>query len=219
MPPGKCIFNERWLKHPEYVSWLECGTDKYSAKCNICLKIFDISNMGEPAIRSHGKGSKHKQLLEQKKAAGGCTIRDFFSGSSKANEGQGSTAAPTPTQPKPSTAPLTSFVSRNDCLTSEVLWTLKVVNSHNSFNSCTDVSSLFAQMFPDSEIAKHFSCGERKCAYMCNYGIAPYFKHQLMKKNSDEDGYVLLFDESLNQNTKNKQMDIHARIWEKDQVL
>ena len=32
---------------------------------------------------------KHKQLLEQKKAAGGCTIRDFFSGSSKANEGQG----------------------------------------------------------------------------------------------------------------------------------
>ena len=85
MPPGKCIFNERWLKHPEYVSWLECGTDKYSAKCNICRKIFDISNMGEPAIRSHGKGSKHKQLLEQKKAAGGCTIRDFFSGSSKAN--------------------------------------------------------------------------------------------------------------------------------------
>ena len=37
-------------------------------------------------------------------------------------------------------ADLSSFVSRNDCLRAEVLWELKVVNSHFSYNSCTDVA-------------------------------------------------------------------------------
>ena len=68
---------------------------------------------------------------------------------------------------------------------------------HYYFNSCGDIQLLFSEMFPDSEIAKQFRCGERKCAYLCKYGIAPYLK-QLLKKNiNGEDGFVLLFDESL----------------------
>lgn len=55
MPPGKCIFNERWLKQTEYASWLERNADKYRARFKLCMKTFEISNIGEPAIRSHKK--------------------------------------------------------------------------------------------------------------------------------------------------------------------
>ena len=58
-------------------------------------------------------------------------------------------------------ADLSSFVSRNDCLRVEVLWALKIVNSHFSYNSCTDVAKVFQAMFPDSEIARLFSFGEK----------------------------------------------------------
>ena len=66
-------------------------------------------------------------------------------------------------------------------------------------------------MFPDSQIASKFTCGERKTAYLCVFGIAPYFI-DLMK--SEINGpYVVLFDESLNKKHQKKQMDIHVRYW------
>lgn len=58
---------------------------------------------------------------------------------------------------------------------------------------------LFSAMFPDSDIAKNFSCGQTKCAYICAYGLAPHFKGLLTNKlKSGDENYVLLFDESLN---------------------
>ena len=71
-------------------------------------------------------------------------------------------------------------------------------------------------MFPDSEIAKQFSCGEKKCAYLCNFGIAPYFKQLLKDTLHNQQSYILLFDESLNKKTYNKQVDIHCRLWGDD---
>ncbi|XP_070554389.1 uncharacterized protein [Ptychodera flava] len=239
MPPGKCVFNDLWLKQPEYLGWLERAQDKSSAKCKLCEKTFDVSNMGEAALKSHAKGVKHQALVGQKQKASGLKIKDFFAQSS--SDVKSSTYSKPSTSSsdfltshsqlsmssamsfkmpsiKPVTSSLTAFVSKNDVLRAEVLWTLKVVKSHYSFNSCGDIQQLFSRMFPDSEIAKQFTCGERKCAYLCNYGIAPYFKQLLTKKINDEDGFVLLFDESLNHKTRKKQMDFHARIWEDEKV-
>jgi len=53
---------------------------------------------------------------------------------------------------------------------------LKVANSHYSFKSSEDAGQLFKRMFPDSQIATQFGCGENKCAYLCSFGLAPYFK-------------------------------------------
>ena len=69
-----------------------------------------------------------------------------------------------------------NFVTKSDVLEAEVLWALKCVKSHYSFKSCEDISKLFRMMFSDSERAKQFTYGERKCAYICNFGIAPYFQ-------------------------------------------
>ena len=34
----------------------------FEAKCKVCLKAFDVSNMGESALKSREKGKKHIYL-------------------------------------------------------------------------------------------------------------------------------------------------------------
>ena len=73
-------------------------------------------------------------------------------------------------------------------------------------------------MFPDSDIVKKFTCGEKKASYLSCFGIAPHFKSLLKEKVKSSNGYVLLFDESLNHELQKKQMDFHVRIWNHDKV-
>ena len=67
-------------------------------------------------------------------------------------------------------------------------------------------------MFPDSEIARKFTCGEKKTAYMSVFGIGDHLKKAAL---SEVNGlFVLLFDESLNKKMQDKQLDIHVRYWD-----
>ena len=59
-----------------------------------------------------------------------------------------------------------------------------------------------------------------KSAYVINHGPAPHFKSLLSQKlNSDGCEFVLLFDESMNSKTQNKQMDFHVHLWEGQEVV
>ncbi|KAK9965393.1 hypothetical protein ABG768_004486, partial [Culter alburnus] len=60
---GKCKFSEGWLENPKYKAWLAKDL-KWTKKaiCKLCVKSFDISNMGEAAIVSHMLGQKHRRL-------------------------------------------------------------------------------------------------------------------------------------------------------------
>ena len=50
--------------------------------------------------------------------------------------------------------------------------------------------------------------------------ISPLFFAKLLKeKVNEEDAFVLLFDESLNFITKNKQLDVFVRFWDGDKVV
>ena len=63
-----------------------------------------------------------------------------------------------------------------------------------------------------------FSCGERKCAYLSTFGLAPYFLSLLTSKVKSEKEYVLLFDECLNRELHSKQLDIHIRFWDAGEI-
>ncbi len=54
---------------------------------------------------------------------------------------------------------------------------------------------VFAAMFPDSQLAKSFTCGENKTAYVAKYGIASFIKKELSCSVSEKP-YVVMFDES-----------------------
>ncbi|KAJ8348774.1 hypothetical protein SKAU_G00273630 [Synaphobranchus kaupii] len=72
-------------------------------------------------------------------------------------------------------------------------------------------------MFPDSQIVNTFTCGKDKTAYITRFGLAPYIKKELIS-NVNTGTFVLMFDESLNNSTKTKQLDVHVRYWEGDHV-
>lgn len=61
---GKCKFSDGWLDTPKYKAWLvkELKWTK-KAKCQLYVKSFEISNMGEAAIVSHMLGQKHRRLV------------------------------------------------------------------------------------------------------------------------------------------------------------
>ena len=195
---------------PEYSRWIAKGSTPHVARCVLCSKDIDISTMAEGALRSHSRGTKHSNLCA---SASGLAVSSFFQSkpSSTLASSTSASAITLPASQKQST--MSSAVSKTECLKSEVLWTLKVVKSHYSFHSSDDINDLFVTMFPDSAIARQFTCGETKVSYLCTFGLAPYFKSLLTKNVNREDGYVLLFDETLNVKNKMKQMDVHVRFW------
>ena len=116
----------------------------------------DVGNMGVAAVKSHMKSKTHASIS---RSAGSSTqaIRSFFVNpqgvSSRSSDTSGSTL------PSTSHTPLDTAVVTGDVIRAEVLWTLKLVMCHYSFNSCNDISATFRAMFPDSGIAKTFTCG------------------------------------------------------------
>ncbi|XP_035204497.1 uncharacterized protein LOC118179433 [Stegodyphus dumicola] len=70
-------------------------------------------------------------------------------------------------------------------------------------------------MFPDSVIARNVSFSERKFAYLCHFGLKPYFQSLIYDelKNISH----LLFDETLNKRNKKEQLDLHIRYCQSDQ--
>ena len=133
--PGKCSFSNVWLHSDKYKSWLEKTGDNGKAKCAVCNKMFDVSNMGEAALTSHAKGAKHHAAVTAREAS---AITSFFRPPTTPK-----TATVTPAVCSSSTATsslkqgtLSNVVTRNEVLTSEVLWALKVANAHFSYKSC-----------------------------------------------------------------------------------
>ena len=62
-------------------------------------------------------------------------------------------------------------------------------------------------MFPNSPIAKKFSCETGKISYLVNFGLAPFFSEELIRSLMGASCFSISYDESFNSETKNEQMD------------
>jgi hypothetical protein len=60
-------------------------------------------------------------------------------------------------------------------------------------------------------VTSHHSCRS-------NVGLAPYIKKELVNEVQKCGAFVVMFDETLNQTTKTKQMDLHVLYWLNDHV-
>ena len=120
---------------------------------------------------------------------------------------------PKPSSSKPTA--MSNFVTNDEVLSAEIIWTVKTVVSHYSCSSSANTNTLFQKMFPDSAIARKFSCGETKCSYLIQFGLAPYFKEYLSNKIQKPGTiFVVSFDESLNKVLQEEQMDLLLRFWD-----
>ena len=242
----KTLFNEDWLKDSQFSSWIARSIHKDKARCKLCATHFQLGNMGKQALLSHARGKKHQKIIavkvESQKAGTG--LHNFLvprspkenrsvdiqetstrntdspecSNSSPSSENL--TVPPPPREPprnQPSSSQISSYFSKEDVLSAEILWAIKTLVAHYSSNSSAGTDKLFAKTFPDSQIAKHFQCGKTKCSYLINFGFAPYFKEKLMKKlQVPGTKYLISFDESLNKVLQKEQMDIIVRFWDKE---
>ena len=75
---------------------------------------------------------------------------------------------------------LDDLLLKNEVVNAEILWCLKLVAGHLSYNSCINISEIFKIMFSRSDVARQFSLGKTKARYMILYGIAPYCKAELL---------------------------------------
>lgn len=131
--PGKCWFQDNWLDNVDFKDLL-IKLDDHRAKCAICKTVIFLSNMGESALRSHASGKKHVQRLR----TGASTstqqqplITTLMSSPSRRPE-----AAPTPSTTTPHNGELHLIPTKT--LEAEVLWCLKLVESHWSYRSSED---------------------------------------------------------------------------------
>lgn len=216
---GKCYFMDTWLIKDSYKQWLQRSSkgNQY-AYCKFCRKDFSVTSMGEYALKSHSASAKHVQLNDlDSKSKSNCTptLKHFFNQNSLSSSLSSSSSLSAASSSQFSTK---SAFTGDDVLKAEVLHTLNLIEKHHSYSSSSNSSALYRLMFPDSQIAAGFQCGDRKSAYMSTFGIAPYLERMEMKALQRSQQYVLLFDESLNEHLHMKQLDTHVRYWTGDTV-
>ena len=114
----------------------------------------------------------------------------------------------------PSTEPF-SIDDWKEAAEAEILWVLKMVVSHYSFRSTSDLAELFQRIFKNCPVAKIFSIGYDKASYLLCFGIAPYYESQLLEELNESRSYCISFDESMNKDLQQNQMDIHVRYWDR----
>ena len=136
----KCHFHGSWKAALDFSSWLDVADNVHRAYCRTCKNTFDVGNMGVAAVKGHMKSKTHASISG---SAGSSTqaIRSFFVNpqgvSSRSLDTSGSTL------PSPLHTSLDTVVVTGDVIRAEVLWTMKVLMCHYSFNSCNDISVTF----------------------------------------------------------------------------
>lgn len=92
--------------------------------------------------------------------------------------------------------PITQVKSdKSPSMKAELRWLLHSAELSKSFASEDKAANLFRAMFPDSNIAKHFSCGRTKQVYLLNFALAPYFRQKIVDALNNS-FYSVSFDEA-----------------------
>ena len=172
--------------------------------------------MGEYALKSHAAGKAHEKNLSIVKQNTKIFVSDLSSTPAPAT-----LASATHQSPGPSRRTETSVMHNmscishhfgsNDILKAQVLWVMHTISRHLSYSSNENICTIFRSIFPDSMIASKFTCGATKTAYLAIFGLADFFKKALL--HHIKGVFTVLFDESLNNKLKEKQMDLHVRYW------
>ena len=55
----KTLFNKDWLMDKSFSSWIEASISPHQARCKLCCKTFELSNMGRQAVKSHEMSATH----------------------------------------------------------------------------------------------------------------------------------------------------------------
>ena len=222
-----CSFNKSWLLMSEFKDWLQPTSNPHDAYCSFCRKKFSLSNMGQPALRNHMKGQKHKAITKSQSSS----INNFWNPSPLATNTPSTSNSKVVSTAASNTSISSSVVSstpsnsssivllNNAVTTMEIQWCLFAIKMNLS-NRCTaSAAQFFKFMVPNDANIENMSLGRTKVAYTIVHGIAPYVRKELLSELAKSPVYVACFDESLNKISTRGQMDIHVRFWVDNKVI
>jgi len=101
---------------------------------------------------------------------------------------------------------------KDDVLKAEVLFTAFVAEHNIPFLVADHFTKLVKEMFPDSDIAKKFSCMRTKTTHIMNRALAPSFDDEVTKLCQNEK-FSVMIDESNDQGD-NKSMAVLVRVYD-----
>lgn len=104
-----------------------------------------------------------------------------------------------------------TYSLEDQALRADTLQALDCVYSNYSFASANNDNRKFKAMFPDSKIAESYAQGETKTKYVIEFGIAPYFKKNMLKDFVNQP-FTFKFDETTTSQIK-KQYDGYVQFW------
>ena len=205
---GKVASNDCRLSDGRFKLWLKKGQDCNKAVCSSCNNaVIDIATRGVCALTSLTKEPNTKKesgiliLL----------LLCFF----KRNQASVPSASSCSTKQSNARGRVDTMMNAVAVSHAEIRWVMKVVTSHFSYHTCSNLNSLLASMFRDSEIAKSFQMSKTKCSYYTMYGLAPYYKEELIQKVKASPNYSILFNESLKHCLQDEQLDVQICFWDK----
>ena len=150
-----------------------------------------LSSAGRSALTDHSKGKKHMEALNKRNT--------FFTlKCKKKSKSDIESSIVSNELCSNSQSAMQQFVVSTETIKAEIIWVLKSVFCGFCNRSRDELSDLFAEMFPDSDIAKGFKLGKTKAKYIATRDIAPHFKHLLKDNLNKSEVMVNSFDESLN---------------------
>ena len=170
--------------------------------------------MGVSALASYASGKKHQSELSGKNSS--MDIRLLLGASNKSEKSETSDKQTSSTDKQTKSMEKTMdklIINQENTLNAEILWCLRMVLTHKSYNSCNYLTPLFQRMFAGHEVVEHFSLGKTKSRYTILYGTAPEFKKMLFNDVNQSPFFSISFDESLNSELQMYQMDLTLRFW------
>ena len=178
MPNNKSHYRAKWEGQidpngVQFGKWIKRHGEK-SVWCKVCERPISIEGMGKSALSQHAKKSYHRKNQELKRTA----------------EREQNAPVIEELEEEIEEETIDEKIAK-----AEVLWSLLCTEHDFAFIVNDHISQMFVKMFPDSLIAKGYSCSRTKMRYMVTHGTYPTFKLALDQKLR-ENVFSLQIDES-----------------------
>jgi len=184
---GKTSYCLKWEDEFSWIEKVKDAPDK--AHCILCKKTFSIDKCGVSQVKSHSRSDQHKksETLYQSQ-------RTFTTTGSLQSA---------------------KFIltKEEQIIRAETLHALHYVQYNYSYSSSSAQSELYKEMFPDSVIARSFTGGYTKLAYIVKYGLSLYFE-EMVKQDIEGVPFTFKFDETTTKQVV-KQYDGYICYWSK----
>ncbi|KAH8009230.1 hypothetical protein HPB51_013419 [Rhipicephalus microplus] len=195
------VLNEVDSNNDPISQWCKSGTRNTDAFCILCNCTIFCAQHGAAAVKRRAGMKKHIDAAARHRDKDGNLLPPkLVQGTLDFSNGSANTS-------------LEHQVSK-----AETTFALSVVAKGIPFSWGDTATSIYHCMFPDSDIAKKFSCGRIKLARIVSDGLGPYFKGQVVTELCQPNVYFsIMIDETPKPELRVQQLDVLVRYFSSSQ--